>query len=109
MLKRAYLTNILYYLPRSYLYADGKANIKYKVFISLTRIVIDVKYLIPEKYLNKLWFKILEGANNFISKGRVVVDTFSKPFLVISLYNLKLLTKEDIYAAIYKGFCTHFN
>jgi len=70
---------------------------------------MDVKYLILEKYLNKLWFEILEGANNFIGKGRVVVDAFSKPFLVISLYNLKLLIKEDTCAAIYKGFCTHLN
>ena len=79
------------------------------MFISLTRIAIDVKYLILEKYLNKLWFNILEGANNFTGKGRVAVDAFSEPFLVISLYNLKLLIKEDICAAIYKGFRTYLN
>ena len=70
---------------------------------------MDVKYLILEKYLDKLWSKILEGANNFIGEGKVVVDAFSEPFLVISVYNLKLLVKEDTCAAIYEGFRIYLN
>ena len=79
------------------------------MFITSTRIAIDVRYIILEKYLNKLWSKILEYTNNFIGKGKVVADAFSEPFLVISIYSLKLLIKEDIYAAIYKGFRIYLN
>jgi hypothetical protein len=79
------------------------------VFITSTGIAIDVRYIIPEKYLDKLWSKILEHANNFIGEGKVAADIFSEPFLVISIYSLKLLIKEDICATIYKGFRIYLN
>jgi len=34
---------------------------------------------------------------------------FSEPFLVISIYSLKLLIKEDTYAAICEGFRIYLN
>jgi hypothetical protein len=93
----------------SYLHVDRKANIKYKAFITSTGIAIDVRYIILEKYLNRLWLEILERANNFIGEGKVAADAFSEPFLVISIYSLKLLIKKDICAAICNGFRIYLN
>ena len=70
---------------------------------------MDVRYTIPEKYLDKLWSEILEHANNFTGEGKVAADAFSEPFLVVSAHGLKLSTKEDTCAATCEGFRTHLN
>ena len=54
VLKRACPTDVLHHLPRSYLHVDRKANVKYEAFITSTGIAMDVRYTIPEKYLDKL-------------------------------------------------------
>jgi hypothetical protein len=108
-LKSACPTDVLHHMPRSYLHADGKANVKHEAFITSTGIAMDVRYTIPEKYLDKLWSQILQGANDFIGEGKVAADAFSEPFLVISAHGLKLSTKEDTCAATCEGFRTHLN
>ncbi|KAF1980669.1 hypothetical protein K402DRAFT_275717 [Aulographum hederae CBS 113979] len=102
-LREACPSSILAHHPFSFEDADGKAKAKLEQASTLDTATggggaMDIRYTIPEKYLELFWANVLEYASDATGEG-IESGQFRNPLLCVSAHNLKLITKEQTLTA----------
>ncbi|KAF1980632.1 hypothetical protein K402DRAFT_17639, partial [Aulographum hederae CBS 113979] len=102
-LRNACPSSILAHHPLSFKDADGKAKVKLEQTSTLDDTAtgggaMDIRYTIPERYLEDFWANVLRYASSAVGPG-VQRKQFRNPILCVSAHNLKLNFKSDTLTA----------
>ncbi|KAJ9655921.1 hypothetical protein H2201_008702 [Coniosporium apollinis] len=108
-LKRSCPSDVYQHHPHSFLDADCKARVKQECFATGTGQAMDIRYVIPESYLDTFWAEVQRLSYEHAGDGRVPRDAFRNPVLVISGHGLKLFTKRDTLEQARNDFLSHLN
>lgn len=99
--------DVLQHHPRSFADATGKTTVKKEIHPQGSSAFIDLRYIVPERFLRAFWTEILQRCNRRREDQTSAQTEFRDPFLVITAHDLKLLTKRDTASEARTDFVQH--